>query len=1343
MSTAVKYFDIDSTYRNRNNYPNPFDFVVPYSFPNKGTTTLSYIDPVLESAPFTGAELKQPGQLFTQTSPDSSNIKLDNDDISIDNFYININLQIGVEFRKIVYYDGSTRIATVDSPFSITPPSGTIYYTRRLSNYFNSNVAIVDYNQSTNTLTKLNLLTAAPSPVKNFYKGSYIRYTNGPHVSNTALIQEYNPNGSLPSWSQNTADGFDSNLSLITPFGFIFYSSSNSVITEIITNLSVFDYVLSGRTIQIEIRNGDTLTSPLLYSNSFLVNNTSQTNYTFNIIGINLIQSNKYTISFLDVTVGGNGYVTLFGINSTSTYVSINTTLYPYLVIKTSGSIGTQDWIQPTNSGIQDTVSVLTEQGFQFSPLNSGVLNSVTFNLTSFESFSPGRSLRVRIKDNYGLTGTIIYDNTFVISNTVATDTALTINNPPELILGNQYTITVTDTTVGGSSTGYIIFYGITPDLTYVSYNINVYPRLYININSIPGQTIVQQGSKLIGTGGILTDRQGYMTSLDDNTTTLAVGGGGFDGAAVGAVWIYTRTNNAWTQQSMLVGTGYVGNSNQGRSVVLSGDGNTVAFGGPGDNGAIGAVWIFTRSGGVWTQQGGKLVGTGYVGTPNQGFDISISRDGNTLVSCGYTDNGNIGATWVFTRTAGVWSQQGGKLVGTGYVGTPNQGFSSSISSDGDNIVVGGNNDNSGNGAVWVFTRTAGVWTQQGGKLVGTGNTGAASQGTSVSISGDSNTLCIGGYTDNGNIGATWVFTKTAGVWTQQGGKLVGTGNTGTSFQGAEAAVELDYYGNTLVVGGSGDNSSMGALWIFTRSGGIWTQQGGKITGTGSSSGSTFGRGIDLNYNASHISSGGIGDGSNKGAAWVFTGFVDAYTQTTNLNNIGGVSVISEQGYQFTSQLGVLTNVVLNLSAFETVDPYRTLRLRIRSGSGLAGAILFSNTYNILNISTRTDYDFNIQTTLTAGTYTLTLQDLTAGGSSTGEIYLYGILPTLTFVSYNSTQTYPRFISYVSLPQPNFSQNTNNSIYFNVDTILENGFKFVPTFGGFLTRITFSYDSFDALADRTITVRIRDGLGVSGTILYQINITLSNTVYRTDYQLDIPTNLAAILVSGSNYTVTFIDITGTGPSTGGVNIYGINSGGNYISYNTGIYPKISLFIPSFIITLSTPQDYAGFIGDGTDTIEFNTQAYDNASTMFTGGLQKTLSLYYQIGLKYIVIPNQLLKVAFGGYLDTYPYIYVHLYNEGNNGVLKTMNSNNPNSIQAIFKIPIDRNLQDIPSSFYTLKPKMKEQIILFRPDQDLRFRVTLPDGTILMSNINDNSSPLFPNQFLQVNALFTLLPVEK
>jgi hypothetical protein len=98
---------------------------------------------------------------------------------------------------------------------------------------------------------------------------------------------------------------------------------------------------------------------------------------------------------------------------------------------------------------------------------------------------------------------------------------------------------------------------------------------------------------------------------------------------------------------------------------------------------------------------------------------------------------------------------------------------------------VGGPTDNSGIGAVWVFTRSGGVWAQQGSKLVGTGGTG---QGYSVALSADANTAIVGGPQDSGDVGAAWVYTRSNGVWTQQGNKLVGTGATEPAQQGASVS---------------------------------------------------------------------------------------------------------------------------------------------------------------------------------------------------------------------------------------------------------------------------------------------------------------------------------------------------------------------------------------------------------------------------------------------------------------------------------------------------------------------------------------------------------------------------
>ena len=62
--------------------------------------------------------------------------------------------------------------------------------------------------------------------------------------------------------------------------------------------------------------------------------------------------------------------------------------------------------------------------------------------------------------------------------------------------------------------------------------------------------------------------------------------------------------------------------------------------------------------------------------------------------------------------------QEGGKLVGTPSDGDSNQG-TVAVSADGNTAVVGGANDGQGTGAIWIFTRASGTWTQQGGKLVG------------------------------------------------------------------------------------------------------------------------------------------------------------------------------------------------------------------------------------------------------------------------------------------------------------------------------------------------------------------------------------------------------------------------------------------------------------------------------------------------------------------------------------------------------------------------------------------------------------------------------------------------
>lgn len=384
-----------------------------------------------------------------------------------------------------------------------------------------------------------------------------------------------------------------------------------------------------------------------------------------------------------------------------------------------------------------------------------------------------------------------------------------------------------------------------------------------ITTNGIPN---VQQGNKLVGGGNAGISQQAYSMALSADGNTAIVGAKG-DNNDQGAVWIFVRIGTTWSQQgNKLVGTGSIGQAAQGVSVAISADGNTAIVGGNLDNNGIGAAWIFVRNGITWSQQGNKLVGSGFIGSPNQGFSVSISANGNTAIIGGSNDDSNIGAVWVFAKTGITWSQLGNKLVGTGFIGESYQGYSASISADGNTIIVGGHFDNYGQGAAWIFARTVNLWTQQGVKLVGTGASGAI-QGCSVSLSADGNTAIVGGQFDYPS-GAAWVFTRIGNTWSQQGTKLVGTNAIGSSQQGQ--CVRLSADGNTAIIGGYNDNSKIGAAWIFKRSGTNWSQQGNKLIGTSFSGIPQLGWSVAISADGKTILVGGNQDNS-IGATWVFT----------------------------------------------------------------------------------------------------------------------------------------------------------------------------------------------------------------------------------------------------------------------------------------------------------------------------------------------------------------------------------------------------------------------------------------------------------------------------------------
>ena len=449
-----------------------------------------------------------------------------------------------------------------------------------------------------------------------------------------------------------------------------------------------------------------------------------------------------------------------------------------------------------------------------------------------------------------GAVGTLVT----ITGTNVSNPTTFTIGGVPAISISNSSTQLVGMVMPGAVTGGLSI---TTADGTVNSAgNFMVTPTLY---------PTTQQGSKLVGTGAIGAAQQGIAVSVSADGNTAIVGGDA-DNSNLGAAWIYTRSGSTWAQQGKkLVGTGTVETySSQGQSVAISADGNTAIVGGPSDGfSGEGAAWIFTRNGSTWAQQGPKLAATGGEGAVGLGKSVAISADGNTAIVGGDGDNANLGAVWIYTRSGGAWAQQGGKLVGTGAAGPAQQGYSVSLSADGNTAIVGGAFDNSSEGAIWVFTRSGSSWTQQGPKLVGTGGVNPSQQGFSTSISADGNTAIVGGYQDNNNLGAVWIYARSAGSWTQQGAKLVGTGGEGLS-------VSISADGNTAIAGGIGNNSGVGMVWRYTRSGGTWSQQGVTLLGTGNIGAAGEGYSVSLSSDASTTIVGGPNDNTYKGAAWAF-----------------------------------------------------------------------------------------------------------------------------------------------------------------------------------------------------------------------------------------------------------------------------------------------------------------------------------------------------------------------------------------------------------------------------------------------------------------------------------------
>jgi hypothetical protein len=397
-----------------------------------------------------------------------------------------------------------------------------------------------------------------------------------------------------------------------------------------------------------------------------------------------------------------------------------------------------------------------------------------------------------------------------------------------------------------------------------------------------------------------------------------------------------------------------------GTSETLEPTERILAFGGYADNGGEGAVWVYTFTGSNWEQMGNKLVGTDGIGA-NQGYSIALSGDGKTLASGGIYDSLYTGAVWVFTLSGGNWSQVGNKLKGkganNGAIGSGAfQGSSVSLSYDGKTLASGGYNDSSGIGAVWIYTLTGSNWNQMGNKLVGTGLVSKGWQGNSISLSSDGGKLAVGSFRDSVGQGAVWVYELSNGKWNQMGNKLRGTGASSPALQGS--SVSLSYYGTMLAVGGPADNFGKGAIWVYTLTGSNWEQLGNKIIGSGAynvPANAYQGYSVSISSNGKTLASGAPSDSSGMGAVWVYnyTGIFNTEISNYEYSSINQISVYPNPSSQSFSIISIedYPYIITDLQG-GSLEIGNTLRNSVGSGlrSGIYQLKVNNKVYKIVKI---------------------------------------------------------------------------------------------------------------------------------------------------------------------------------------------------------------------------------------------------------------------------------------------------------------------------------------------------------------------------------------------------------
>ena len=375
------------------------------------------------------------------------------------------------------------------------------------------------------------------------------------------------------------------------------------------------------------------------------------------------------------------------------------------------------------------------------------------------------------------------------------------------------------------------------------------------------------QQQKIQGTDTSGLDQFGISVDISDDGATAIVGA--YTEDVRGAAYIFTRSGGTWTQQDKITASDKDTHDEFGWSVAISGNGNTAIVGARYESVSQwskkqGAAYIFTRSGSTWTEQQ-KITASDRQAYDLFGTSVAISSDGDTaIVGADGEDTGasDAGAAYIFTRSGTTWTQQQ-KIQASDKQAYDNFGTSVAIDDDGDTVIVGAEHAWFGNsgyaGAAYIFTRSGTSWTEQ--QIITASNPAALDYfGHSVAISDDGNTAIVGG---GGGGSDGYIFTRSGTTWSEQ-----------QKIQKSCTSVAISGNGNTAILGAQfddpGGTTDAGAAYIFARSGTTWSQQN-EIDASDKQSNDEFGKSVSISGDYAIVGAWFEDTGGSKaGAAYIY-----------------------------------------------------------------------------------------------------------------------------------------------------------------------------------------------------------------------------------------------------------------------------------------------------------------------------------------------------------------------------------------------------------------------------------------------------------------------------------------